>query len=112
MISTPTDHLLKNTNQADHFLEVIRLLKAEIVNSVNTQIATLAAQIQNLQFAQHMQGTQHMQIQQETQRPSIPYPMYQQPQPIPIQTQLPVAPQRGYPQPLQRMLVQNHTPNQ
>ena len=42
----------ENDNQADHFLEVVRLLKAEIITSMNNQISTLAAQIHDIKQTQ------------------------------------------------------------
>ena len=38
-----------NECQPDHFLEVVRLLKAEILSTMNERLASLTAQIQNIQ---------------------------------------------------------------
>ena len=42
-------------NQAGHFLEVFRLFKAEIISSMNAQIATLSNQIKEIQQVQARQ---------------------------------------------------------
>ena len=38
-----------NSPSTDHFLEVVRLLKAEILQTLETKISTLTSQIQHLQ---------------------------------------------------------------
>ena len=55
----------KDDNQADHFLDVVRLLKAEIISTMNAQIASLATQIQGIQQVQAQQF------------PSLQMPYYQ-----------------------------------
>ena len=67
----------KDDNQAGHFLEVVRLLKAEIISTMNTQIANLTAKIQGIQ-----------QVQAQMPPHQIPY---QQPAIFP--PQFPVTPQ-------------------
>ena len=56
----PPGSAVTNNSNADHFLEVVRLLKAEILTTMNSQIATLTNQIKGLQ-----------QVQAQT--PQIPY---------------------------------------
>ena len=84
-------------NQTGHFLEVIRLMKAEILSQMNHQIASLTAQIQSIQPSVHQ---------------IVPPPMMPYPQQAISQTTTPLTfttlPPRGAQQPIQR--VQFQTP--
>ena len=57
------------TTNDNHFLEVVRLLKAEIISTMNTQIATLASQIKGIQQVQAQQPTQQIPYYQHTMFP-------------------------------------------
>ena len=94
---TPGDTATTN-NQADHFLEVVRLLKAELISSMNTQIATLSTQIQSIQQVQARQMIPHQMINYSHQRayppgllhpPMTSQPLQQRLQQPPIQIQMP-----------------------
>ena len=87
-----------NSNQADHFLEVVRLLKAELISSMNTQIATLSTQIQSIQQVQARQMIPHQMINYSHQRayppgllhpPLTSQPLQQRLQQPQIQIQMP-----------------------
>ena len=77
-------------NQADHFLEVIRLLKAEIISSMNVQISALAAQIQGIQQVQArqmipLQMTHYQPGMTQVDNPLLLTPQPRGSNPIPIQ---------------------------
>ena len=87
-----------NKNQAENFLEVVRLLKAELISSMNTQIATLSTQIQSIQQVQAQQMIPHQMINYSHQRafppgplhpPMTSQPLQQMLQQPPIQIQMP-----------------------
>ena len=84
-------------NQTGHFLEVIRLMKAEILSQMNHQIASLTAQIQSIQPSVH----------QIVPPPMMPYPQQAISQTTTLLTFTPLPP-RGAQQPIQR--VQFETP--
>ena len=57
------------TSNENHFLEVVRLLKAEIISTMNTQISTLASQIKGIQQIQAQQPTRQIPYYQHTMFP-------------------------------------------
>ena len=63
----PIENSQNINSEADHFLEAVRLLKAEILSTMNTQIAALTTQIQNIQQIQ----AQPMPVQQMPYYPPI-----------------------------------------
>ena len=93
----PTTDIIsqENENQTGHFLEVIRLMKAEILSEMNQQIASLTAQIQSIQPPQHQVVTPQL----------MPYPQQAIPQSINPLMFTPLPP-RGAQQPIQRMQFQ------
>ena len=95
----PTTDIIsqENENQTGHFLEVIRLMKAEILSEMNQKIASLTAQIQSIQPPQHQVVTPQL----------MPYPQQAIPQSINPLMFTPLPP-RGAQQPIQR--VQFQTP--
>lgn len=82
-------------NQTGHFLEIIRLMKAEILSTMNQQIASLTAQIQSIQPSVH----------RIVPPPQMPYPQHVIPQTNP---QLMFTPPtlRGTQQPTPQMRIQ------
>ena len=80
----------ERNNQSDHFLELIRLLKAEIISSMNVQISALAAQIQGIQQVQArqmipLQMTHYQPGMTQVDNPLLFTPQPRGSNPIPIQ---------------------------
>ena len=109
-----TEPAVARDNQPDHFLEMIRLMKAELITAMNTQIAALTTQVRGIQQMQSQQTL--MPMHQTTFQPHPQNVMPRQQLPVPIQMNayaqqtLPQAPQ--VPQGAFQMIRQIQPPTQ
>ena len=109
-----TEPAVARDNQPDNFLEMIRLMKAELITAMNTQIAALTTQVRGIQQMQSQQTL--MPMHQTTFQPHPQNVMPRQQLPVPIQMNayaqqtIPQAPQ--VPQGAFQMIRQIQPPTQ